>query len=451
MEKKYPCELIRDLFPSYIEGLTGSVTNTIVEEHTAECDACKQVLEAMREPSVEPEADRKKKEEEKKEIDFLKKTKRENQKIAAGSMLAAAGVVLLVILALIAKIYFVGSSMDEDSVACEIQVDGNQLTLYGVAVDEGFGIASAQYAQEDGVVTVSLKAVRESWFHKGEYRSDYTAKQEITRVCLGDRILWDHGANISALTSAVYQTGHDYVGNMPENVQTAIALNMYAYLGNFTSELQTGTEPYSWKLLLENEIGAFYKDTREKQMRAYAYILLGVIGNLGEVSYEYTVDGVEYTITVTEEEASAFAGADIKECGQDILCLQELIEKIGLDTYAYAGRVEENNAAESSWLNIVNNTDEDIAGIGISYYLDGKLCSSEGGENADGSLMEKGESMGFELMSYGSGDMTIEVSVYDKNNHTYELEAPIHISGESGLTYYYTLTGNAQDGFAISQ
>ena len=38
---KLPCELIQDLFPSYIDKLTSDVTNQLVEEHVSDCADCK--------------------------------------------------------------------------------------------------------------------------------------------------------------------------------------------------------------------------------------------------------------------------------------------------------------------------------------------------------------------------------------------------------------------------
>ena len=52
MNHKLPCELIRDLFPSYIDGLTSKVTNELVEEQVSECRSCREVLEDMKMPAV---------------------------------------------------------------------------------------------------------------------------------------------------------------------------------------------------------------------------------------------------------------------------------------------------------------------------------------------------------------------------------------------------------------
>ena len=325
MPNKIPCELIQDLFPSYIEGLTSEVSNTMIEEHLAGCEDCKKVLECMKEspdlPAELAEADRK-------EIDFLKKTRKKNHRIIVGSILAAAAIIAAV---LTAKTFLIGNLIYEESVVCQVQVEENRLTLNAAAIDEDTGISGIDYDWEDGVVTVSFCGVKKSPFYGGEYQSAYTAEDEIERVCVGDRIIWDHGQNVSALASAVFNSRHAYIGNMPENGQTASVLNIASYLGNFTNTLQTVKQPYGWILTLKQEISASQKAVKEELMRNYAYILLAVIENLGEVSYEYTVDGEDCVLSVTEGDATAFAEQDIKNCGQDVLLLQELIKKTGLD------------------------------------------------------------------------------------------------------------------------
>ncbi len=325
MKKILSCEIVQDLFPSYIDGLTSDVTNNFIEEHIGECDSCKNILKDMREPIVKPVDIL-----EKKEIDFLKKTRKTTYTMIVGIVLAA---VLLITVVLTVKIYFIGDYILGDSVTCEVQVNGKNLTLNGVTVDNNLGISFIKYEEQDGSVIISFRAVKESRFHKGEFQSEYEAKKEITRVCLDDRIVWEHGENVSAIASAIFQTRHDYIGDMSKNGQTAKVLNMDNYLGNFKSELQTTEEPYSWKIILEDEMSASKQEKKEKAMKFYAYIFLAVIDNLGEVLYEYQMEGKMYTVIVTEDDASNFVEQDIKLYGQDILLLQDLIQKIELYSY----------------------------------------------------------------------------------------------------------------------
>lgn len=46
---KIKCEIIRDLFPSYIDGLTSRESNELIEEHLEECRECRECLDEMKE------------------------------------------------------------------------------------------------------------------------------------------------------------------------------------------------------------------------------------------------------------------------------------------------------------------------------------------------------------------------------------------------------------------
>lgn len=43
------CEIIRDLLPSYVDGLTSEESNQEITAHVAECASCKEILEQMQE------------------------------------------------------------------------------------------------------------------------------------------------------------------------------------------------------------------------------------------------------------------------------------------------------------------------------------------------------------------------------------------------------------------
>ena len=165
----------------------------------------------------------------------------------------------------------------------------------------------------------------------GAFRAHYTAKGDFSQIKLGDRILWDDGKAISALASAVYETRHPYMGSISDNMRTANALMMTAAIGGFSSELQTASHPYGWRILFREDIPAHEQAARELRMKHSAYALLGVIGNLDEVTYVYTVDGQPFTFTVTSREASEFFGRNIKDCGSSPRVLDELLQKAGLD------------------------------------------------------------------------------------------------------------------------
>lgn len=54
------CEIIRDLFPSYLDGLTSAESNQAIAEHLEGCEPCKEVLAQMKqEPEEQPELPKK--------------------------------------------------------------------------------------------------------------------------------------------------------------------------------------------------------------------------------------------------------------------------------------------------------------------------------------------------------------------------------------------------------
>ena len=48
---KYPCNVIQDLLPLYLDGVCSEESKAIVEQHLSECPACKDYYAAMREDS----------------------------------------------------------------------------------------------------------------------------------------------------------------------------------------------------------------------------------------------------------------------------------------------------------------------------------------------------------------------------------------------------------------
>ena len=55
---KYPCNLIQDLLPLYVEDMASRESKEAVEEHLQECPECREVLENLRQPqdTLPPEA-----------------------------------------------------------------------------------------------------------------------------------------------------------------------------------------------------------------------------------------------------------------------------------------------------------------------------------------------------------------------------------------------------------
>ena len=50
MKNNLTCEIVRDLLPSYVDGLTNDVSNQAVEQHIKICENCRKLYREMREP-----------------------------------------------------------------------------------------------------------------------------------------------------------------------------------------------------------------------------------------------------------------------------------------------------------------------------------------------------------------------------------------------------------------
>lgn len=447
MNNELKCEIVQDLLPSYVDGLTSDVTNEAINRHVESCGDCRSILERMREPE-QPQLDVTQKE----EIDFLKKERSKTRyKIGITVFLAA----VLVVAVLFIKFFLIGSKLYAESVACRVEVSGKNLMVSGTPTDSGLGISKVDYEEENGVVTVSFHATLASPFHKGDFESEYTASTEIIQVKLGERIIWDHGESVFANVSAVYNAKHAYIGDMSANGESVAALGMVKPLGNFKSELQTSKEPFGWKMILEDEVSKKNQDDMEQRMKSYAYALLATIDNLGYVTYEYVVEADSASLTVTVEEADEFAGKDIKMCGDTAAALQALMEKAGLNKYGISNVQTPGKAIE---LNIVQNTDAKISSMEIDYYIDGEICGTQGSARADGFCFSKNEVINFEFLPEDfeqdlqkTSEIKFELEINDKDGKVYKVSSPVRVIADYGYSYQYVLSGDTKDGFELTQ
>ena len=72
------CEIIRDLFPSYIDGLTSKESNQTIEEHLEGCRECRRYLEEMQREIASEELTQEERKKRQKEIQPLRKVRKVN-------------------------------------------------------------------------------------------------------------------------------------------------------------------------------------------------------------------------------------------------------------------------------------------------------------------------------------------------------------------------------------
>ena len=326
-----PCEVIQDLFPSYVDGLTSEKTNEVIREHLKSCAACAKILKDVK---GEAEEEIRPTERDVKEIDFLKKT-RLMQRIAICSSLIT---VILFLLFMVLRMFVVGITFDGASFAVEkLFVQDGELHFQATSLDSAHVLSKVRFEEENGIVVIRPKAAIVSFFHSAGKEYTYKLKDEknLKQIWLGNKIIWEDGAGISSLTAAVYATRHAYVGDASANQRTMNALNARSRIGDYENQLETAQEPYGWIIRLKENLPSSgegkdpYVIQMESDMESLACVLIGVVGNLDHVTFEYTVGGEKMERTITAKDATEFLGQDVKDCGGSVRVLEALFQKTG--------------------------------------------------------------------------------------------------------------------------
>ena len=341
MKNDLTCEVVQDLLPSYVDGLTSDVSNQAVEQHLKTCESCRKLYREMQEPmngenvsdiNEGQKADSKNLS----EIDYLKKIRSKNwMRILAAVLIFA----IAVGVGLWSKVYVIGQKVEQaEFVQADVVVEDHNVSVQGLLLDTTKGVSDVAFQEKDGIVTVSLRETRKSSFHTNEFQVDYQSSEDVKQVVLENRILWDDGVSIDGTVSDLYQSRNPYVGDTSadgRSVQAAravLGINDGALL-SYGTQLQTSKEPYGWTFLNVQISSSDNVERLQQEMKQLGCLLIAVTDNLGYVSFEYSVDGAENsdgstTLTVTESDADALAGQSVKAMAQTPAGLQELVELI---------------------------------------------------------------------------------------------------------------------------
>lgn len=309
-----PCEVIRDLLPSYADGLTSEVTDKLIREHLEECEECRKTLAAMREGESEVQ-------ENLREIDFLKKT---NTKMHANVIRAILCVLAAILLIGGIRIFAIGDKAHPDSLGTSVKAEGNTYTITGDIADSIHIVSGIKTRQEGDTLYVTVRWAPVLLSGSSRFQEVYEAGEPLRRICVNDRVVWQDGVAIYPDTARVLETAHPYVGDMPANLKTAQAVGCYEHFGPFVNELQTEKEPYGWTIILQEPLSdQIYQETR---MEKDACILIALTENLSEVTFRYSANGKEYEKTVTEADANTIAGFHVKDAYDDYVLTQKLLK-----------------------------------------------------------------------------------------------------------------------------
>ena len=297
MKNDLTCPVVRDLLPSYVEGLTAPETAAAVEAHVASCPDCAARLAAMRAPEEAPPA-------EAKEVDYLKAVKRRTWKRV---LLAVVCTVALVLAGTAAKLFLIGEPIGSVGTGWIYDPERQTLHLQVNAVESAVAYKDWAVRREGDAVRITARKVLVSPLYRdGSYETDISLADGVRSVYLGEDLIWQDGVSISPAAAQVYAARTPYVGDAAALGRIVKLLNG-RLPGGFSSELQTAREPYGWTLVSSVTFppeGEAHLNARMETV--FAPLLLALVDNLGEVSWTYqTEEGNTVTRTVTLAEADA--------------------------------------------------------------------------------------------------------------------------------------------------
>ncbi len=319
MKNDLSCEVVRDLLPSYLDGVASGETKAAVERHMKECPACRETLHRMKEPedAAPPEE---------KEIDYLKKVRRRSSR----KVTAILAIVVLLSITAVFRFFYIGFPVDTRAIAAAVTVRNGTVRLTGTLTDSGQSVCRAKITQnEDGGVEVQMYVAPPLFSQSGDFTWEYPAAKDVTSVTVNGLVLWENGESIDWLAARLYEAKNPYVGDMSANANITSLLRIRNRVGSFTNELQTDAEPYGWTLLLDDPIATENEKSTKGEMRRCSCVLLAEIENLGTVTWKYETEAGEKTFTVTAPDASKLAGQDIKVCASSASELQNLLNELG--------------------------------------------------------------------------------------------------------------------------
>ena len=295
MKNDLTCGVVRDLLPSYVEGLTSQETNTAVECHLADCPDCTRLRADLAGETPPPP-------EEVKEVDYLKKVKRRGRRRVVA---AVAVTVLVLALGIAAKLFLIGSPANWDTwenynFTARTNVP-NQLDI-SFYPDELPDTAYYNWnvTNENGIVRVSARKVLPSVFHDTSEHWEHISLSGVREVWVANQLVWQGGVVISPQMDRVYQTKTPYVGNASA-VGQVVSAGRFDWLGDYTMELQTSAQPYRLTLNFSDPQSsqAFHPQDLYQDMAA----ALAVIGNLDEIECAFQDEDSQpwsYVLTVEE-------------------------------------------------------------------------------------------------------------------------------------------------------
>ena len=275
MKNDLTCGVVRDLLPSYVEGLTSPESNTAVERHLSGCPDCAQLRVAL---TGAPEQATP---EDAKEVDYLKKVKRRGWRRVAA---AVAVTVLLFAVGIATKLFVIGTPIQTQGMSWTINTEvPGQLDIRVYSIWSGTACRQWETEQEpEGIVRITCRQVLPSPIsNSGDYRAVLNT-EGVNAVYLGDQLIWQGGVEISPQIDRIYQAQTPYVGDASAVGRVLNALR-FDTCGSYTMELHTSSTPYRLTLNFSIPQTPGKMGDSEKGLYQDMAAVLAIIGNLDEI------------------------------------------------------------------------------------------------------------------------------------------------------------------------
>lgn len=276
MKNDLTCGVVRDLLPSYVEGLLGAESQEAVERHLEGCPDCAARWDAMTAPTGEPQKSVE-------ELDFLKQVKRENHRRVIVSVLAT---FVGLLAAALLKTFVIGTPMQASSVYCDALEEDGVLHLSVMSIGSSDALHGWKVEIEDGAACVYARRVLVSGlFPDGSGTVDIPLNG-VDEVWVGGKsgkLVWQDGVSISRLALELLDARTPYCGDPTALGRIAEILSLQERLGSYTISMQTSKRPYHWELEFANNLN----EEQRKYMARAEYLMLALVDNLDEVRFTY--------------------------------------------------------------------------------------------------------------------------------------------------------------------
>lgn len=277
MKNDLTCGVVRDLLPSYVEGLTSPESNTAVERHLSGCPECAQLRTAL---AGAPEQAAP---EDSKEVDYLKKVKRRGWRRVAA---AVAVTVLLFAVGVAAKLFIIGEPANWDywenlNWTAHTNVPG-QLDLHFYSEWSDIAYSHWMVESKNGIVRVSARQILPSFLHDASDHWEHISLDGVREVWVADQLIWQGGVEISPQIDRIYQAQTPYAGDASTVGRMLNALR-FDTCGSYTMALHTSSAPY--RLTLNFSVPQTSGKMGDSEAGLYQDMaaVLAIIGNLDEI------------------------------------------------------------------------------------------------------------------------------------------------------------------------